>query len=130
MKTSKGVGCHAGVDAAGAVPVAPEAQITAPVDARKAVLVILGRATSRNYLPAGVLETLEPGSTGVIDQPLGRFWIDFGGGGDLAGLRLGQVARLAGGGQRRLRFHLLCDGQAGSGCPLGGSRQLRQPLLG
>ena len=71
MKASKGVRGHSGVNTAGTVSVAPEAQIAAPVDTSEAVLVILCRATSRDYLAAGVPETFESGPTGLIDQPLG-----------------------------------------------------------
>ena len=129
LETSQRLGCRSGVDTARSVSVGPTAQIAAAMYRRQAGFIILGRATSPDDLPARVTKTLDPGSAGVIDQPLGRVWIDLGGGGDFAGLRLGQFAGLARASQRRLRFHLLCDGEAGSGRTLGGSRYLGQPFL-
>jgi hypothetical protein len=130
LETSQSLRCRSGVDTARSVSVGPTAQIAAAMYRRQAGLIILGRATSPDNLPARVPETLDPGSAGVIDQPPGRVGIDLGGRGDLAGLRLGQFAGLARAGQRRLRFHLFRDREARSGRTLRGPRYLGQPFLG
>ena len=129
LEAGQPVGGEPGVEPAGAVPVGPGAQVTAPMQRGPPGRVIGRGPPGRDHLTARVAQPGQALPSRRVDQTRGAARVHRRRRRDLAGLGRRQPAGLTGPSQLRSGVHLLGHGQAGPGRPGAAARHLGQPPL-